>query len=71
MESFIFNDSSTKSQQIFFSHIQVGHTGSGKSTIIRLLFRFYDINSGVIRIDGKDIAMVNKKFLCDNNNVHL
>ncbi|XP_076463743.1 ATP-binding cassette sub-family B member 6-like [Babylonia areolata] len=41
----------------------VGHTGSGKSTIIRLLFRFYDINSGVIRIDGKDITMVSQKSL--------
>lgn len=38
--------------------LQVGHTGSGKSTIIRLLFRFYDVNSGCIKIDGKDISMV-------------
>ncbi|MBU6080732.1 ABC transporter ATP-binding protein [Allobacillus halotolerans] len=34
----------------------VGHTGSGKSTIMNLLFRFYDSTHGVIRIDGKDIT---------------
>nr|WP_289037569.1 ABC transporter ATP-binding protein [uncultured Allobacillus sp.] len=35
----------------------VGHTGSGKSTIMNLLFRFYDPTHGVIRIDGKDITV--------------
>ena len=38
----------------------VGPSGGGKSTIIRLLFRFYDVQSGVIKFDGKDIAHVNK-----------
>ncbi|MEK0314053.1 ABC transporter ATP-binding protein [Cohnella sp. 56] len=33
----------------------VGHTGSGKSTIVNLLCRFYDVNSGAVRIDGMDI----------------
>ena len=33
----------------------IGATGSGKSTIIRLLMRFYDADSGVIRIGGKDV----------------
>jgi ABC-type transport system involved in Fe-S cluster assembly fused permease/ATPase subunit len=33
----------------------VGASGAGKSTIARLLFRFYDVTSGAIRIDGRDI----------------
>ncbi|RKD23142.1 multidrug ABC transporter ATP-binding protein [Ammoniphilus oxalaticus] len=33
----------------------VGPTGAGKSTIVKLLMRFYDVNSGTIRIDGHDI----------------
>ena len=33
----------------------VGHSGSGKSTLARLLYRFYDIGGGAIRIDGHDI----------------
>jgi ATP-binding cassette subfamily B protein len=34
----------------------VGPSGAGKSTISRLLFRFYEVTSGAIRIDGQDIA---------------
>ncbi len=33
----------------------IGATGSGKSTILRLLMRFYDADSGIIRINGKDV----------------
>ena len=33
----------------------IGATGSGKSTLLRLLMRFYDADSGVVRINGKDV----------------
>jgi len=41
----------------------VGPSGSGKSTIIRLLYRFYDIDSGAISVDGQNIAKVTQKSL--------
>ncbi|KAJ3584183.1 hypothetical protein NHX12_014679, partial [Muraenolepis orangiensis] len=41
----------------------VGQSGSGKSTIIRLLFRFYDVQGGCIRIDGQDISKVKQMSL--------
>jgi ATP-binding cassette subfamily B multidrug efflux pump len=41
----------------------VGPTGAGKTTIVNLLTRFYDINSGQVAIDGKDIRQVNKADL--------
>ncbi|KXG08893.1 putative multidrug resistance ABC transporter ATP-binding/permease protein YheH [Anoxybacillus sp. P3H1B] len=41
----------------------VGHTGSGKSSIMNLLFRFYDIEKGQIFIDGKDIKTIPKQLL--------
>jgi ABC-type transport system involved in Fe-S cluster assembly fused permease/ATPase subunit len=41
----------------------VGHSGSGKSTIGRLLFRFYDVTSGAVRIDGQDIREVTQTSL--------
>ena len=47
----------------------VGPTGCGKSTIARLLPRFYDSNSGVIRIDGQDIATLSLSDLRNAVNV--
>jgi ATP-binding cassette subfamily B protein len=41
----------------------VGATGSGKSTIGRLLFRFYDVTGGAIRIDGQDLRDVTQHSL--------
>ncbi|XP_021751097.1 ABC transporter B family member 25, mitochondrial-like [Chenopodium quinoa] len=41
----------------------VGTSGSGKSTILRLLFRFFDPHSGHIRIDGQDISEVTLESL--------
>lgn len=39
----------------------VGHTGSGKSTIMNLLFRFYDYDSGIITIDQQDIKNLSRQ----------
>ena len=41
----------------------VGPSGSGKSTIGRLLFRFYDVNTGAVRIDGQDLRDVTQQSL--------
>jgi len=41
----------------------VGHSGSGKSTVARLLFRFYDVTRGAIRIDGQDLRQVTQTSL--------
>jgi ATP-binding cassette subfamily B protein len=41
----------------------VGNSGSGKSTIMKLLFRFYDVSSGSIVIDGQDSSMVSQRSL--------
>ncbi len=41
----------------------IGATGSGKSTIIKLLMRFYDVTDGAIYIDGKDIRTIPKEEL--------
>ncbi|WP_368415428.1 ABC transporter ATP-binding protein/permease [Falsiroseomonas sp.] len=41
----------------------VGPTGAGKSTISRLLFRFYDVNGGAVRIDGQDVREVTQDSL--------
>jgi ATP-binding cassette subfamily B protein len=41
----------------------VGHTGSGKSSILNLLFRFYDIEHGSIKVDGVDVRDIPKQLL--------
>ncbi|PLS03025.1 ABC transporter ATP-binding protein [Neobacillus cucumis] len=41
----------------------VGHTGSGKSSVMNLLFRFYDCQKGKILIDGKDIKTIPRQTL--------
>jgi ATP-binding cassette, subfamily B, multidrug efflux pump len=41
----------------------VGRSGAGKSTIVNLLLRFYDVEHGTIRIDGQDIAHVTQDSL--------
>ena len=44
----------------------VGPTGCGKSTVINLLMRFYDVNSGQIRVDGRDVRSITRKSLREN-----
>jgi ATP-binding cassette, subfamily B, multidrug efflux pump len=41
----------------------VGHTGAGKTTLVNLLMRFYDVNRGAIRIDGIDIREMTRGHL--------
>lgn len=44
----------------------VGKTGAGKTTIVNLLMKFYEINSGEITIDGVNIQNISKEFLRKN-----
>lgn len=44
----------------------VGFSGSGKSTFVNLILRLFDIESGVIKIDGQDIAKVTQDSLHEN-----
>jgi ATP-binding cassette subfamily B protein len=67
--SFSYDDERPIIKDLSFS-VQPGHTlaivgssGAGKSTISRLLYRFYDVSGGCILIDGQDIARVTQKSL--------
>lgn len=44
----------------------VGPTGAGKTTIVKLLMRFYELNGGSIRIDGTDITQMSRQGLRDH-----
>jgi ATP-binding cassette subfamily B protein len=41
----------------------VGHPGSGKSTLIRLLLRLYEYENGTIQLDGRDLNTLNRKYV--------
>ncbi len=43
----------------------IGSTGSGKTTLVNLIPRFYEVSSGAIKVDGKDIRAVTQKSLRD------
>ena len=43
--------------------ILLGHSGCGKTTLVKLLYRFYDVNSGSILIDGHDIKHFHQESL--------
>jgi ATP-binding cassette subfamily B protein len=61
-EKIVINDFSTKvkpGQKVAI----VGPTGAGKTTMVKLLMRFYDINSGQILVDGHDIKDFKRKDL--------
>ena len=60
----IINDFSAKvepGQQIAI----VGPTGAGKTTMVKLLMRFYDVNEGSIKVDGHDVRAFNRQELRD------
>ncbi|CAO3673079.1 unnamed protein product [Umbelopsis ramanniana] len=70
--SFAYDERQTALRNISFSIPKgatvalVGPSGGGKSTILRLLFRFYDTQSGRILIDGQDISTVMQRSLRKN-----
>lgn len=49
----------------------VGHTGSGKSSIMNLLFRFYDVTKGAITIDGQNINDLSRQTVRDHMGIVL
>ncbi len=54
-----FNLKINKNEKVAF----VGHSGCGKTTLIKLLYRLYDVNSGGVLIDGEDIRNFKKESL--------
>ena len=61
-DKIIINDFSAKVEEGQKIAI-VGPTGAGKTTMIKLLMRFYDVNSGAIKIDGHDVKDFNRSEL--------
>ncbi|PXV95922.1 ATP-binding cassette subfamily B protein [Lachnotalea glycerini] len=61
-DQIIINDFSAKVQEGKKIAI-VGPTGAGKTTMIKLLMRFYDVNAGVIKVDGHDLRAFNRNEL--------
>lgn len=49
----------------------VGHSGAGKSTMINLIMRFYDVNEGTVKIDGIDLRDIDQQALCSQIGVVL
>lgn len=67
--TFAYDESKTILKDLSFSVKQgesvalVGPTGAGKTTIVNLISRFYDVNNGAVKIDGHDVADVTLKSL--------
>ncbi len=61
-DKIIINDFSAKVEEGQKIAI-VGPTGAGKTTMIKLLMRFYDVNSGAIKVDGHDVKDFNRSEL--------
>lgn len=52
--------------KIEFRNVSFSYSGSGKTTVVNLLMRFYDVDSGSIRIDVQDIADISRQELRKN-----
>lgn len=61
-EKIVIHDFSCKVQPGWMVAI-VGPTGAGKTTMVKLLMRFYDVNSGCIKVDGHDVKEFNRSKL--------